>query len=80
MLFGGQLPTTSVDQYAADLAKWLGVADSEMAGILLKLSHFGLAAGRADRPTNLGRVTSKTLLFQEQYPHILIRIEAYLMH
>ena len=51
---GRLLPTTSVDQYAATLARWFGVADSEMAGILPNLSHFGTAAGRADYPTNMG--------------------------
>ena len=51
---GRLLPTTSVDQYAATLAKWFGVADSEMASILPNLSRFGTAAGRADYPTNLG--------------------------
>ncbi len=51
---GRLLPTTSVDQYAATLAKWFGVADSEMSGILPNLRHFGSAAGRADYPTNLG--------------------------
>ena len=51
---GRLLPTTSVDQYAATLANWFGVADSELAGVLPNISHFGAAAGRADYPVNLG--------------------------
>ncbi|MES2949369.1 MAG: DUF1501 domain-containing protein [Pseudomonadota bacterium] len=51
---GRLLPTTSVDQYAATLARWFGVADSELAGILPNLRHFGTAANRPDYPTNLG--------------------------
>jgi hypothetical protein len=43
-----------VDQYAATLAKWFGVTDGELAGILPNLKHFGAAAGRPDYPTNLG--------------------------
>lgn len=51
---GRLLPTTAVDQYAATLAQWFGVADAELAGILPNLKHFGTAAGRPDYPTNLG--------------------------
>lgn len=47
---GRLLPSTSVDQYAATLARWFGVADAELAGILPNISHFG-AAGY---PVNLG--------------------------
>jgi uncharacterized protein (DUF1501 family) len=38
---GRLLPSTSVDQYAATLAKWFGVADGELTGILPNLGHFG---------------------------------------
>jgi len=51
---GRLIPTTSVDQYAATLARWFGVADTELAGILPNLSHFGAAAGFPGYPTNLG--------------------------
>ena len=47
---GRLLPTTSVDQYAATLAKWFGVADSEMGSVLPNLSSFG----GTNYPTNLG--------------------------
>lgn len=51
---GRLLPSTSVDQYAATMARWFGVADSELAGILPNLGHFGAAAGRPDYPADLG--------------------------
>ena len=41
---GRLLPTTSVDQYAATLARWFGVPDAELNGILPNLKNFGLTA------------------------------------
>ncbi len=38
---GRLLPTTSVDQYAATLAKWFGVTDAQLPGILPGISKFG---------------------------------------
>lgn len=51
---GRLIPTTSVDQYAATLATWFGVAQSELPGILPNLKRFGAAAGRPDYPSNMG--------------------------
>ena len=51
---GRLLPSTSVDQYAATLAKWFGVEDREMAGVLPNINRFGAAGGRLDYPTDLG--------------------------
>ena len=51
---GRLLPTASVDQYAATMAKWFGVASSELAGVLPNLRNFGEAGGRPDYPVDLG--------------------------
>jgi len=45
---GRWVPTTSVDQYAATLASWLGVSSGDMATVLPNLSRFA--------PRNLGFV------------------------
>ncbi len=38
---GRLIPTTSVDQYAATLAKWFGVPDAQMSQILPYINNFG---------------------------------------
>lgn len=47
---GRLIPGTSVDQYAATLAKWFGVPAAELGGILPNLRNFG----SADYPVDLG--------------------------
>ncbi|NBR00636.1 MAG: DUF1501 domain-containing protein [Actinobacteria bacterium] len=51
---GRLLPTTSVDQFAATMAQWLGVADTELDGLLPNLKNFGAGAALAGYPRNLG--------------------------
>ncbi|RZI86467.1 MAG: DUF1501 domain-containing protein [Rubrivivax sp.] len=53
---GTLIPTTSVDQYAATLARWMGVPDSKMGTptFLPNLAKFDAAAGR-DPGFNWGR-------------------------
>ena len=38
---GRLLPTTSVDQYAATLARWFGVSESDMRLVLPNIGNFG---------------------------------------
>lgn len=51
---GRLLPSTSVDQFAATMAKWFGVNDTELYRVLPNLGNFGVRAGRPDYPTDLG--------------------------
>lgn len=51
---GRLLPSTSVGQYAATMAKWFGVNDTELYGVLPNLGNFGARAGKLDYPTDLG--------------------------
>ena len=37
---GRWVPTTSVDQYAATIASWMGVSDTDMASVLPNLANF----------------------------------------
>lgn len=41
---GALLPTTSVDQYASTLGRWLGLSDSTLAGILPGLGNWSVAS------------------------------------
>lgn len=51
---GRLLPSTSVDQFAATLARWFGASDDEMHAALPNLKNFGDRGGRPDYPVNLG--------------------------
>lgn len=42
---GRLLPTTSVDQYVATLARWFGVDDSEMANVVPNITHYPSVGG-----------------------------------
>lgn len=51
---GRLIPSTSVEQFAATLARWFGVDENELASILPNLKNFGAAAGHTAYPTDLG--------------------------
>lgn len=51
---GRLLPSTSVAQYMATLARWLGVPADQLAQVIPDLGNFGAAAGRPDYPIDLG--------------------------
>ena len=53
---GRLLPTTSVDQYAATMAKWFGVPDDQMSSILPNLGNFNgqTTPSAIVYPANLG--------------------------
>jgi uncharacterized protein (DUF1501 family) len=51
---GRLLPSTSVDQYAATLASWFGVGESELGGLLPNLRNFGAGSPLPGYPRDLG--------------------------
>lgn len=57
---GRLLPSTSVEQYAATLARWFGVPDAQLNTILPNLVNFGAEAGRSDYPRDLGFMKSSS--------------------
>ncbi|QDL52908.1 DUF1501 domain-containing protein [Rhodoferax aquaticus] len=48
---GRLLPTTSVDQYAATMAKWFGVDDSKLHQVVANINNFG---GTTGYPRDMG--------------------------
>jgi uncharacterized protein (DUF1501 family) len=51
---GRLLPRTSVDQYAATMAKWFGVTEDEMPNVLGNINNFGVPGNRLDYPWDMG--------------------------
>ncbi|MBN8248539.1 MAG: DUF1501 domain-containing protein, partial [Verrucomicrobia bacterium] len=38
---GVLIPATSTDQFGATLARWMGVADTDLTSVFSNLTHFG---------------------------------------
>ena len=53
---GRWIPTTSVDQYAATLGKWMGIASNEINAVFPNLTRFSGSYGAANQPGYLGFV------------------------
>jgi uncharacterized protein (DUF1501 family) len=51
---GRLVPSTSVDQYAATLAKWFGVTDAEMPTIFPNINNFGVTFKGITYAKNMG--------------------------
>ena len=51
---GRLLPTTSVDQYAATLARWFGVSDTELRDVVPNIVNFGGSLAGINYPVDLG--------------------------
>jgi uncharacterized protein (DUF1501 family) len=51
---GRLLPSTSVDQYAATMAKWFGLSTEQQLAVLPNLRNFGAGANVAGYPIDVG--------------------------
>lgn len=51
---GRLLPSTSVAQYMATLALWMGVPMQQLQNVVMDIGNFGSFSGRSDYPVDLG--------------------------